>query len=239
MKKTPPLRTLALGALALPFLACTSPPPPRPRPAVTDMHVHLRRTGEIRDAVIAGEVDRMRDAARWVATHDEPPGLSRELSAYGAEVRSLAARLVTADSLEEAARIAARMGASCGRCHVAGGVPPRFAVGLGPPEGERPSAQMNRHVWASDRMWEGLVGPSQEAWEEGIRALQAGWINPPDVVGDPRNLNEVRALVRRVYALAAEGKDARTLEERARIYGRFLATCIECHELVGTVGGGA
>ena len=82
---------------------------------------------------------------------------------------------------------------------------------------------MVRHLWAADRMWEGLVGPSDDAWLAGSSAL-AGSLSLPS--GNVRGPEE---LLRQVGALAGEAETATGQEARAEIYGRLLGTCSQCH----------
>jgi hypothetical protein len=94
---------------------------------------------------------------------------------------------------------------------------------------------MARHVWAAERMWEGLIGPEDFAWSSGASALKEGWLNPRAVVSDPDDRMRVRELVTQVYSLGAEAEAAQGSEERARIYGEFLTTCIDCHRLTKAI----
>jgi len=90
---------------------------------------------------------------------------------------------------------------------------------------------MARHVWAADRMWVGLLGPSNAAWLDGARDFQGGWLDTQEVLVDPEDRIQMRALVRHVYDLGAEAAQATEPHRRAEIYGEFLATCADCHQL--------
>ena len=80
-------------------------------------------------------------------------------------------------------------------------------------------------------MWDGLVGPEDHAWRSGAEALKGGWLDPQEVVSNPEDRTRIRELVRRVYDLGLEAESIEDSEARADLYGRFLATCNECHVL--------
>ena len=50
---------------------------------------------------------------------------------------------------------------------------------LRPPGGSGAEAEMALHVWASERMWNGLVGPDDFAWSSGASALKTGVAKSP------------------------------------------------------------
>src|SRR5262245_53079650 len=69
----------------------------------------------------------------------------------------------------------ANTAAVCGQCHAAAGSGPSFPeaddadaeLGLSDTLGDR----MERHAWAANRMWEGLIAPSDSAWRAGSAEL--------------------------------------------------------------------
>jgi len=88
---------------------------------------------------------------------------------------------------------------------------------------------MYRHMWAADRLWEGLTGPSDEAWRAGAQALvrapeQAPRTQPPL---PPRFVSALR----QVRELGQRALEADSLADRANVYGVFLASCASCHAL--------
>jgi mono/diheme cytochrome c family protein len=195
------------------------------------MFAHFDRVTEVHDALVKGELDRAREAADWIATHQEPrsvPGGSPELQMH---MQSLATQVSLAGTLPEANRAAAQMGRACGSCHAANDVEPRFLIGTAPPEGTGPHAEMARHVWAAERMWEGLVGPGDHAWRSGAEALRSGWLDPQEVVANPEDRTRIRQLIRQVYALGSRAESTADPNDRADLYGEFLNTCQECHVL--------
>jgi hypothetical protein len=89
------------------------------------------------------------------------------------------------------------------------------------------------HMWAADRMWKGLVTPSAVSWNNGVAALAGAPLTEESFSADAENIDRVVALAREVHELAATGRRAPDLDARAEVMGRFLATCAECHQLLG------
>ena len=152
-----------------------------------------------------------------------------------AAMKSYASQVWEAQSLEAAADATAQVGQACGECHRRYQVAPRFLVGAPPPGGSGPRAEMARHVWAAERMWEGLVGPEDYAWHSGAEALKEGWLHPAEVISDPQDRDRIRELTQQVYALGARAAAIPEAEGRAEIYGEFLTTCIDCHQLTSAI----
>lgn len=200
-------------------------------PLQAHMSTHYDRAGAVYRGLMNGDMDAAQRAAEWIATHPEihhmPPGSEP----YDGEVRAFAGQVAESSTLRDAANAAARMGTSCGECHRANRVEPRFLMGTAPPGGEGAMAEMARHVWAADRMWAGLLGPSDAAWMDGARGFQGGWLDTQEVLVDPDDRIRMGALVRQVYDLGAQAAHATQPRERAEIYGEFLTTCADCHRL--------
>jgi cytochrome c553 len=199
------------------------------------MYAHFDRAAEVHHALVLGDMDTARQAAHWLATHEEITDIPPESEGEIAQMQAFAKAVAESQTLAEAAAAASQMGRVCGDCHEENRVAPRFLSGTAPPEGGGPQAEMARHVWASERMWEGLVGPLDYAWTSGAEALRGGWLDPQSVVSDPDDRVRVRELVRHVYEIGTQSEMASDSNRRAELYGEFLTTCIDCHELTGAV----
>ena len=90
--------------------------------------------------------------------------------------------------------------------------------------------RMKRHMWATERLWEGIYGPSDEAWKAGAAALEL----------DPFPKKELSK--GGVHALSSAARfskhakhvgDRKTGEQRAKLYASLLATCSPCHDAMG------
>ncbi len=198
-------------------------------PSVTDMHRQLSRTVDIQTGVVLGDLTRARDAAAWLATHEELQSFPEGSDHYRARMRGYAGLIAQANTLGEVAARTGQMAAACGSCHQETRSGPRFVMRSQPPRGTELGSQMVRHIWAADRMWEGLVGPSDEAWQAGAEALEDAWL-PVTVLSvgyGPRG--EVDGMIGEIRSLAVRAQTAGDQEERARLYGEMLGTCSRCH----------
>ena len=215
------------------LLASCGGPPQREgiTPTQAHMYAHFDRAGEVHDALVRGDLDRAKVAAAWIANHHEPRGLDQMPPEHLAAMERYATEVSQSYHLEEAATAAAHLGRTCGDCHKEEGIDPRFLVGTAPPGGEGPRAEMARHVWAAERMWEGLVGPGDYAWRSGAHALTEGWLNIQELTTDPQDRERVHELIRQVYSLGGRAEATSDSHERADLYGEFLNTCTECHRL--------
>jgi hypothetical protein len=84
-------------------------------------------------------------------------------------------------------------------------------------------------------MWEGLMGPEDYAWNSGAAALRACWLSPGEVTSDPEEKEDLRRMIREVYAVGMEAEDAHDPVARADLYGHFLTTCIDCHQMTSAI----
>jgi len=225
-------RPIAMTALALVFLvpsACTWSFG-TPEPETTEMHQRFSRTVDIQTGVVLGDLGRAQRAAAWLATHEETEALTRDSETHPARIRGYASQISRASDLDSVAQQAGQMAGACGDCHTAMGKGPRFVVGSGAPQGNSRAAAMIRHLWAADRMWEGLVGPSEDAWEAGARALIGYRIAGAKLLAAASSLDAAEGHLARIRSLGQEAERVTTQEGRARVYTELLSTCRGCHE---------
>ena len=91
---------------------------------------------------------------------------------YVNSMRMQARVAVSATDLDTVAGAVSEMARSCGDCHQASGFAVAFGFDQRPPaDVQNVTTQMQRHLWAADRMWDGLIGPSDKAWEWGTEML--------------------------------------------------------------------
>lgn len=224
-------RLLALSACALSACALAACVPAQdPQPSY-EMATHYRVALQLQDAVIRGDMEAAHERGGQIASMEigsERPGQSGR---HGERIQERGARIAEAESVDEAAAALARIAEECGACHVAtGGGPvlrdePRWADVPGI------ESRMHRHGWAADRMWEGLVTPSDTAWFVGALELTTTPFTPertPKIIAEA----ELTGLTDRVHRLGLEAlraSDAGDRTERAIIYGQLLGTCGRCH----------
>ena len=138
-----------------------------------------------------------------------------------------------APDLYTAAKATARVGAACGDCHKGHGATVKFSIEGALAEGGDAAAHMTRHVWASARLWEGLVVPSAEVWQTGAKALDEVPLVPEERTDDDELMTEVQLTANRVHELGAAARQALDPDMRAATYGELLATCSRCHTATG------
>lgn len=183
-----------------------------------------------RDVVTDGNLERLREPLRSFAEYRydsvSPGGWMR-----GIEQLQAAARLTAeAEDLTLAATGVAAMARVCGTCHREQGhslsvVP--VAIATVTPETDRVSERMLRHDWAAERLWEGLVAPSDQAWLAGAAALSHAPVSAPATEGNaPAGFAGALAELR---DLGLRAGAAHSLDERTNVYALTLATCADCH----------
>ncbi|HSG07779.1 MAG TPA: hypothetical protein VLA36_05465 [Longimicrobiales bacterium] len=222
-----PGRIVPLLAAAA-FAGCAGGPDPEAA-GLSHMYVHYTQVGEIVEGVVDGDVPATRSGARWLANHRSqqfPAGAEGPLEMMRAEARIILAQ----DKVTDIAMSVGRMGGACARCHVALNGGPRINVEMAPPATSDPDRTMVRHVWAVDRLWEGIIGPSDAAWASGAAVLAAPGLD----LGPPGNRPaQADDLAKRIPELGQMAKAARDPRERAEVYGHLLQTCAQCHEALG------
>lgn len=202
-------------------------PAPKPAPKaeydVMRMHMHANfdLVRAIERLLIRGNVEDAKRFANAIAVSPDEPAHG-PWAARMVEVRNQAADLARVTSAAEGVRIVAKLGAACGDCHAEAATGLSFATPPPePPDKPTIEARMLRHRWAADRLWEGIVGNSDEAWNQGLTVLAA---SPPDVptgrVALARELGQVAERARRAKSSAST---------RAATYGQILQLCTSCH----------
>ncbi|MDJ0655415.1 MAG: hypothetical protein QNJ40_14730 [Xanthomonadales bacterium] len=187
------------------------------RELTLDMHERFAYAAMMRTAVIHGYPDRAKRHAGQLSEL-----LDGTESQSLADIAGEAAR--AADDRELAVQVA-RVGEACGACHASNRVQPFFASRQPQePTGESLAARMGRHIWAADRMWEGLVSHSLASWQAGAKLLA----RDPFLMSSSSKVPAER--VQEVSDLATEAAAPGSWNKRAEVYGRFLATCVGCHE---------
>lgn len=181
-----------------------------------------------RDAVINGSLEALREPLYTMADFDYKPvapgGWMEKIAAIQATARITA----EAESLAMAAAGVATMARQCGDCHTAERHKPYFGPDIRARRPVEPGSlqeRMERHIWATDRMWEGLTAPSEDAWNAGAAALA----NLPVDKAAARLPEEYVAQLRTLRELGAAAVHADTRADRANVFGAMLASCATCH----------
>jgi cytochrome c553 len=240
----------ALGTLVAASILVTGCPPateptPTPRASTQDgeqalgpvervrrattahMGAHFADILEIHTSLVHGSLADAKVAARALAD-DRPDVMLEEWAPFLFALRRSADEVARARSLDDAAVHAAALARTCGDCHAAQGARLELVATQPPARSDDPAARMQRHAWAFNRLWEGIVLPSDESWTLGVNAF----VELPEC--EDRMSSEVdRTAIERareiVTASEAAARAATTRDERALVYGRMLPTCASCH----------
>jgi cytochrome c553 len=186
------------------------------------MWAHFEAARELQRAVAQGRLSDARDLASWLELKAEP---------RTSELTAAARRIHDAPDLQTAAALTGTLASACSGCHEANRAAPVFVIPAEPPDGASIEAQMLRHQWAAARLWEGLIGPNDDAWYSGVRVMEGAKIDlrwttnakpNPDAAAHAQTLRDLTAKAQNV-----EGRTA-----RAGLFGAMLYTCASCHAIV-------
>ena len=225
------LSTRLTALAALPAIASACAVFGRAEPTLVDhMYAHFSQVGEVQTALILGDLEAARRPAEWLAEHGRHPAAALGGEAALNRLRAGAQEVARASTVPQATRGAASMAAACGQCHSAVASPLTMGSRATVPEGDELGEHMVRHLWAADRMWEGLIGPSDDLWRAGSAALaeDALFLAGPEERGP-----EVDRIGRAAHQLGTDARRATDVNARAEVYGLLLATCADCHALAG------
>jgi cytochrome c553 len=198
------------------------------------MHEHLTRIGMIKSAIVAGKMEDVREPATWLADHQTVAGLPADFEPYVAQIKTYARQAIEAPNLVSAAESVSKMAKTCSDCHSTNGVNLEFGYDQLPREDiEDVVTHMQRHQWAMDRMWDGLIGPSNNAWSRGVDMLIDVPLLASDVTTAPDNVANIEEIARRIHVLGSIGTGTTTPDARSKLYGEVLGLCASCHTLLG------
>jgi mono/diheme cytochrome c family protein len=204
-------------------------------PAVVAAHMkdHFYRASQLQLAVVQGRLGSAKEAAGWLAEHPTSAAMPEEWEPWLTPFRAAALKTQEAADIAGAAMATAELAAACGACHQALGAEVGFAVEAAPVEGSDVVSHMQRHAWASGRMWEGLISPSGVVWDGGAEVLAESPLAPAELQADIEILSEVSEAEERVHELGTEALTVEDAAARAAIYGEFLGSCARCHQSIG------
>jgi hypothetical protein len=224
--------------VAVAFASCTpshaEPPPERfehDMLARFHMHENYALYNAVERLLLRRNLDDARDMAKLIGAFPYDVGLAAWAPQIAA-VRGRAADLANAPTLDDACRRAGQLAHACAACHVASKAAPEFRQPPAqPPDLATVEARMARHLWAVERIREGVVGGVDESWRTGLEVLASAPLPWPSADG------ERATLARRVHELAKLARQRSATDPptaRARFYGELLVTCSTCHALVAT-----
>jgi hypothetical protein len=187
------------------------------------MLTHYADSVGMRRALVTGKLEDFRSAAAAVAKDEWTPRLRGDYRTQVDAVRALAGSAQKAPSVGSAAGELGKLGEACASCHLKFGGPGSTVAPTPLSEGTDPS--MVAHAAATERLWAGLIVPSDTSWSGGMDAL----LDAPRLDSD---VADVAAAAHHLRELARKGRSA-AVGERGVIFARVLTTCAGCHERLG------
>jgi hypothetical protein len=184
------------------------------------MLTHYADTVGMRRALVSGKLADFRVAAAAVAKDEWTPRLRGDYHPYLDAVRAAASTAQKAPSVVAGAAAIGKLGEACASCHLKFGGPGSPVAPEPMAEGVDPS--MIAHAAATDRLWEGLVWPSDTSWSSGMDVL----LDAPKLDSD---VADVAQAAHHLRELARKGKSAE-VDQRGQIFASVLTTCAGCHE---------
>jgi len=191
------------------------------------MHGRFTAAKATQLAIALGDLDRAHAEARRIAMQDEPD-LRPEWQPYIEDIRRAATQITESADLVTAAKTMAQLGRECARCHEATQAKITFAPEAKPTDTPKLGSQMASHQWAAARMWEGVIGSSNERWLTGARALAGARLTITAESGELGIADDAA----RVKLLAQRAVKLGDPNDRATLYGELLATCAHCHATI-------
>jgi cytochrome c553 len=193
------------------------------------MHGHFEDINAIQVALISGNLVEARKLAAQVRLGFSGPA-PEGWAPYIERSIASAEMLEVSDDLAMAARLAGTMANTCGDCHRSHDLVVIEHVAIAPPAEEDAFDNfMLQHRWAADRMWEGLIGPSDAAWQAGAKALQSTELSEEDIGERLIVTPAISAILLQIRDDAKAATTTDGAEQRQELYGRFLAGCASCH----------
>ena len=208
-------------------------PPDPPSIAKSEMvRFHMNRHFDDLRAVehflVAGKLAEAKALTFLLMQADLAPGM-QQWNVDSERVSAAARGLMSARTIEQACRGEARIASACMDCHRHTQNVHIFAAPPGVPSSEPTiAARMERHQWAVDRLWEGIVGAEDGSWHMGLEVLAT---TPMPFATNAPLASHLQDVAQ--HAFDAEATTA--IRDRATAYGDILVTCSACHSTLRRV----
>lgn len=168
--------------------------------------------------LVAGQLEEAR-ALAFMLTRPLP---GAPQTAASRDLALAAGALANARTIDEALHAEVRVALACARCHTSMQKLPVFRTpSHAPPDQPTIAAQMARHQWAVDRLWESIIGASDEHWRAGLYVITTAHFPGTE---KPELATRLQQLAR-----AALDMPDTTLDARGARYAELLVTCAGCH----------
>jgi cytochrome c553 len=210
--------------------------PARDRPTEVEMvawmEAHYGLVILAHDALQQGDLESFRSQLALAPDQELPPNSPPEWIPFHQRLQQAASQGAAVSDLAAAANALASVVLACGTCHAALGTGPIYPAPA-PGDGDNfLETAMLDHKWATERLWEGVTGPWDNAWQRGAAALAV-----IQIFGDPGSqvvlTDDLRRREEQLRKIGEQAMATTALDERAALYGRLLSTCGDCHRAIG------
>jgi cytochrome c553 len=182
---------------------------------------------EIQRLLVLGKLDEARTRAHFLTMPETDPGLAR-WAGESAQLVEAGNKLADSTSLAESCRNQARVAVACANCHVRTRQTALFSPPPAVPGDDGTQAsRVAQHLWAADRLREGMIEGTQDAWREGLSVLATSTLPASPAPDSALLADRVRELAQQGLASAQYATES--LDSRAEAYGQMLVTCAACH----------
>ena len=193
------------------------------------MRDHFQKVRDVQIAVVHNDLDAAKQAAKWIAEHKGHDSIE-EWYGHIEVMRDAATNLQAADDIPTAAKLAATLAGQCASCHESLTAIATFEWTEKPkPVAGDIKSHMAMHMWGAERLWEGIVGPSDSHWLDGAEAFANDPLHAGEIKKGEKVPKDVADLALKIHQLGAAAKSLETTDERVALYGEMLATCAGCH----------
>ncbi len=184
---------------------------------------------QARVATLRNDTVALRNFFQIVASRTDLPGLSEETRGLSRDPRIRAAPEGSADVVVAAAKALGEIGAACASCHQSRGAGPTYEEAVVPEHVAGTVAHMARHQWAVDRLWEGLMAPSDTRWALGVAALHDHPLDAETVHGENGGESPSDVLDWWIHQRGPKEAQAATDADRGKTYTDLMGACAACH----------
>lgn len=184
---------------------------------------------QARVATLRNDQPALRNFFQIVASREDLPGLSDQTRGLSRDPRIRAAKPGTSDVMVAAAGALGEIGGACGSCHKTRGKGPTYEPAEAPEIVDDVVAHMARHQWAVDRMWEGLMAPSDERWALGVNALHDHPLDAQALTSPEAGKSPADYLDWWIHQRGPDTATAAAPEQRGKVYADLMAACAACH----------
>jgi hypothetical protein len=214
-----------------------APPADQGVPAfAADPHKHMKahfvRALRMQDAVLAGKLDDAKELARWLATHDDRAEAPSGWRPYLATFQAQAKAVVDAHNIDDAAVAVGQIAAACGDCHANNHAKP--SIGGVPilKKAATVKQHMSAQIAALDKLWAGLVVPSDRDWHDGAALLASVAVTQKALAKQGLEKTDSAKLLAETLQRLSAGAGAAPKADRPQVYAELLTTCVACHTTV-------